>query len=264
MFFKKSLFIFAVITLLVFLLLTYQSIKGKWHLSGIPSYPVRVISHGTSTVINKVMDFFHAYILITGIEEENRKLRERIGIYEQEKNRYIEAEYENIRLRGLLDLKSTGAVRVSAAEVFARDPVNWFQILWINKGSNDDIKRDMIAVTPAGIVGKIHNVYVNRSGIILITDVNSSVAVRIQTSRVDGILQGRGGGSCYLKYVQKNSNVRVGDKVITSGLDGLYPEGLLAGHVASVRSGDKYLFQEIEVEPAQNISQVEEVIILRR
>ena len=88
--------------------------------------------------------------------------------------------------------------------------------------------------------------------------------MRIQTSRVDGILQGRGGQSCYLKYVQKNSDVRIGDKIVTSGLDGLYPEGLLAGYVTSVRSGDKYLFHEIEVEPSQNISSVEEVVILRR
>jgi rod shape-determining protein MreC len=210
------------------------------------------------------MDILHTYILITGKEEENRKLRERIGIYEQEKNRYAEAEYENKRLRGLLDLKSTDAVRVSAAEVIARDPTNWFQVLWINKGSNDGIKRDMTAVTPAGIIGRVHNIYGSRSGILLITDVNSSVAVRIQTSRVDGILQGRGGGSLYLKYVQNNSDVRIGDRIITSGLDGLHPEGLLAGYVTSVRSGDEYLFQEIEVEPAQNINTVEEVVILRR
>ncbi len=264
MFFKKRFFIYAVLILLVFFLLTYQSIKGKGHLSGIPSYPLRLITQGSSAVINKVMDVFYAYILIIGKDEENRRLRKRIEIYDRVKNRYIEAEYENDRLRRLLDLKSASAGRVVAAEVFARDPTNWFEVLWINKGSNDGIERDMIAVTPAGPVGRIYSVYGSRSGILLITDVNSSVAVRIQTSRIEGILEGRGGRRCFLKYVQQDADVRAGERIITSGLDGIYPEGLLVGYVASVRSRGEDLFQEIEVEPAQNLSTVEEVVVLKR
>jgi rod shape-determining protein MreC len=264
MVFKKRLFLFTVFILIVFLLLTYQSIKGKKYLSGIPSYPLRLVSRVSSAVMNNVTDFFHAYILVVGKEEENRKLRERIMMYEQAENRYIESERERKRLRKLLELKSSMTQSVVVAEVYARDPTSWFQILWINKGSHDGIDRSMIAVTPAGPVGRIHAVYDRMASILLVTDINSSVAVRMQGSGVDGILVGRGGRRCFVKYVQRDVDVGVGERVITSGLDGLYPKGLFIGSVTKVRKDGDELFQEIEVEPAQNLSQIEEVIILRR
>lgn len=264
MFSKKSRFILTGLILLVLILLTYQSIKGKWHFSYLPSYPIRIVSHGVYKVINHAEEIFHTYILVIGKEEENRRLRKRIQFYEEKMNQYIETELENIRLRGLLELDDREAVRVTAAEVLARDPSNWFQILWINKGLREGIEKDMIAVTPSGIVGRVHNVYAHRSSILLITDVNSAVAVRIQKSRVNGILMGRAGGSCILKYIQKESPISVGDRIVTSGLDGLFPEGLLVGSVKSVLRSDSDLFQEIEIIPSQDIGTVEEVAILKR
>jgi rod shape-determining protein MreC len=264
MVFKKRLFLFTVFLLILFLLLTYQSIKGKNYLSGIPSYPLRLISRASSAVINNVADLFHSYIIVVGKEEENRRLRERLIMYEQAESRYIESERERKRLRKLLELKSSVTESVAVAEVYARDPTNWFQILWINKGSHDGIDRTMTAVTPAGPVGRIHAVYERTASILLITDINSSVAVRMQNSGVDGILEGRGGRRCYVKYVQRDVDVAVGERVITSGLDGLYPKGLFIGYVTNVRKDGDELFQEIEVDPAQNLSRIEEVVILRR
>lgn len=264
MFFKKRLFLLTVFILLVFLLLTYQSNTGRDILSDVPSYPLRFISHGGSLVINSVSDFIHTYLLIIGKEEENQSLREKIVQYDQEKNRFIETQQENERLRRLLDLKVAPAERFIVSEVIARDPTNWFQIFLINKGSRDGITKDMVAVTPIGPIGKIHTVYETRSSILLITDVNSSVAVRLQNSRADGILEGLGSKRCFLKYVQQDIDVKAGERVITSGLDDLYPDGLLIGYVTSVRKEGTDLFQEIEVAPAQNLSTVEEVAILSR
>ncbi|HBH62858.1 MAG TPA: rod shape-determining protein MreC, partial [Nitrospiraceae bacterium] len=171
---------------------------------------------------------------------------------------------ENERLRSLLQLKSERADYVAAARVFARDPTNWFQIIWINKGLDNGIARNMVAVTPIGPVGKIHRVLKERSGIILITDVNSSVAVRLQNSRVEGILEGRGDNRCYLKYVAKDIEVAAGENVITSGLDGIYPEGLKIGYVSDVDKEGSELFQLIVVAPSQDLNKVEDVVILRK
>ncbi len=167
-------------------------------------------------------------------------------------------------MRRLFKLKSERTDYITAAEVFARDPTNWFQVLWINKGRDDGLSKNMITVTPIGVVGRIHRVLNNKANIILITDVNSSVAVRIQSSRIEGILEGRGDDKCYLKYIPWEADVKVGERVITSGLDEIFPKGLLIGYVTDVKRKKGELFQQLEVSPAQNLNAVEDVAILKR
>ena len=153
---------------------------------------------------------------------------------------------------------------ITSGEVFARDPANWFYILWINKGTDDGIAKDMVAVTPIGPVGKVHRVFNTAASIILLTDVNSSIAVRLQSTRVGGILEGKGDGTCSLKYVSKRVEVKTGEKVVTSGLDGIFPEGLLVGYVSEVRKVGGEMFQLIRVLPIQDLNTIEEVVILKK
>ncbi|HEW81283.1 MAG TPA: rod shape-determining protein MreC, partial [Nitrospirae bacterium] len=219
---------------------------------------------GGSAVINGITDFFNTYILIVGKEEENRKLLHQIKKLEQDKNKYTETELENERLRNILKLTSERPDEITVAEVFARDPSNWFNVLWINKGSGDGVAKDMVAVTPLGPVGKIHRIFDDGASIILLTDVNSSVAVRLQSTRVVGILEGRGDGTCSLKYVSKRVEVKVGEQVVTSGLDGIFPDGLFVGYVSEVKKEEGEMFQLIQVLPAQDLNAIEEVVILKR
>ncbi len=261
---KKKFSIFISFILLVFALLTYQSIKGGGRFIDLPLYPLKLLERAGSAVAGGVKDIFNTYILIIGKEEENRLLRERLNRFEQEKNRYIETELENRRLRKILQLKSERPDYVTTADVFARDPTNWFQMLWIDKGSDDGIAKDMVAIASAGPAGKVQRVFGDTANVILITDVNSSVAVRLQSSRVAGILEGGGDNRCFLKYVSKDVDVKVGERVVTSGLEGIYPEGLLIGYVTQVNREGGEMFQLIEVAPAQDLNKVEEVAIFRR
>lgn len=261
---KKKLFFFAVFILLVLGLLTFQSIKGKSRFIDFALYPLTLIEKGTSAVVHKIKTVFNAYIFIVGKEEENKRLIDKINELKRDINRYSEIEKENARLSKILELKSERSDYVTAAKIFARDPTNWFQIAWIDKGRDDGISKDMVAVTPVGPVGRVHRVLKGKAGILLITDVNSSVAVRLQQSRIEGILEGRGDDRCNLKYVSRDAEVHIGEGLITSGLDGLYPEGLLIGHVTNVRKEREEVFQTIEVKPVQNPGMVEEVLILRR
>lgn len=255
---KKKIVFFAVFVLIVFGLLTYQSTQGERRIIDFSIYPLKILEQGGSSLVK----LFRDYIPFFGKDKPDPTLR--LAECEGERNRYKEAAYENERLRSILQLKSERADYIAAAGVFARDPTNWFQIMWINKGLDDGITRDMVAVTPLGPVGKVHRVFREKADIVLITDVNSSVAVRLQTSRVEGILEGRGDNRCYLKYIAKDVEVAAGENVITSGLDGIYPEGLLIGHVTDVNKEGGEIFQLIEVEPSQNLSRVEDVVILRK
>jgi rod shape-determining protein MreC len=261
---RKKLFLFAIFILLIFGLLTFQSIKGKSRFIDTALYPLTFIERGGTAVIHSIRNTFDAYIMIAGKEEENRRLLEEIRKLEQEKNDLVEARLENERLKKILKLKAETRNYVTTADVFGRDPTNWFQTIWINKGATSGIAKDMVAVTPLGPVGKVRRVLQNGANIMLITDVNSSVAVRLQPSRVEGILQGIGEEKCSLQYISKEIDVNVGEKVITSGLDGIYPKGLMIGRVTSVRKEDVEMFQVIEVEPVQDLNSVEDVVILKK
>jgi rod shape-determining protein MreC len=261
---KKRLVLFAVFILLIFGLLTFQSIKGKSRFIDTALYPLTFIERAGTTVIHGIRNAFDTYIMIAGKEEENRRLLGEIQKLEQEKNDLVEARLENERLKKVLKLKTHSRNYVTTAGVFGRDPTNWFQTIWIDKGTESGIEKDMVAVTPLGPVGKVRRVLQNGANIALITDVNSSVAVRLQPSRIEGILQGSGEEKCSLQYISKETEVNIGEKVITSGLDGIYPKGLIIGHVTSVRKEDVEIFQVIEVEPAQDLNSVEDVVILKK
>jgi rod shape-determining protein MreC len=255
---KKKIIFFVVSVLLVFGLLTYQSTRGERGIADFPVYPLKVLERGVSSIV----DFFRSYIPFWGKGEQAVSLR--LAECEGERTRYKEAAYENERLRAILQLKSERAEYIGVAGVFARDPTNWFQIMWIDKGLENGVAKNMVAVTPLGPVGKVHRVLKERAAIIQITDVNSSVAVRLQTSRVEGILEGRGDNRCYLKYIAKDVDVAAGENVITSGLDGIYPEGLLIGYVSEVDREGGEIFQLIVVAPSQDLNKVEDVVILRK
>ncbi|RJQ53977.1 MAG: rod shape-determining protein MreC [Nitrospiraceae bacterium] len=253
--FKRKFILLALFVLLVFALLTYQSIKKELHLLDFVIYPLKVLEQGGNalTGVFRYLPFF-------GKDDT----LERLGRCEKEKTDNTEAAYENERLRSLLELKSVRPDFIAAAGVVAREPTNWFQIVWLDKGLGSGISKDMVAVTPLGLVGRVHRVFNKRANVILITDVNSAVAVRLQSSRIEGILEGNGDNKCYLKYVSKDFDVAEGENVITSGLDGIYPEGVLAGYISSVDRESGEVFQLIEVTPAQPLNSVEEVAVLKR
>jgi rod shape-determining protein MreC len=262
---KKKFSIFIVFILFIFALLTYQGIKKEDQLS-FNSFlsPIKLLEQGMASSIQGIKKLFRTYVLVVGKEEANRELTKQVEQYEQEKHRYLEATAENERLRDLLELKSDRANYVTAAEVFARDPTNWFQSMWINKGEREGITKDMVAVTPLGAVGRIHRVLRKKSQIILVTDINSSIAVRIQPTRVEGILEGSGDRECYLKYIPRDLEIAVGSKLITSGLDGIYPEGIPVGYITDIREKPGEFFHIIEAATLQNLNAVEEVAILKR
>ncbi|MBI5050029.1 MAG: rod shape-determining protein MreC [Nitrospirae bacterium] len=263
---KKRSFVYVVFVLLIVALLAYQSIKGSRDTSTFDFliYPLKVLERGSISVIHGVKNFFNSYILTVGKEDENRRLMAKIKEYEKDRSRFADVMSENKRLRDLLELKSQRVDYVTSAGVIARDPTNWFQIFWINKGVEDGIRKDMVAVTPSGLVGKIHKVLPDTANIILITDINSSVAVRFQSHGLEGILEGKGTNKCYLKYVPQEEDVKIGERLITSGLDGIYPEGLRGGFVSKVIKKGYGLFQYIEVTPMQNLNAIQEVAILKR
>jgi rod shape-determining protein MreC len=149
-----------------------------------------------------------------------------------------------------------------AAEVVAYSPSAWFRTIVINKGQRDGVRKGLPVMTWEGVVGKVMRISSTSSVILLVIDRNSSVDCLVQRTRTRGILEGEGGGRCFLRYVPRTEDIQVGDHIVTSGLEGIFPKGLSMGEVVRVEKKAYGLFQEIEVMPSADLSRLEEVMVL--
>ncbi len=183
----------------------------------------------------------------------------------QGKERFLfEMEEENKRLRRLLDLKEQSSYEGLASSVIAREPSNWFQALLLDRGERSGVKKDSIVVTPEGLVGRVIKVNKNSSQVLLITDPGSEIGALVQRTRIQGVIQGRK-RDLILKYLPLEADVREGDLVLTSGLEGgLFPKGLAIGRIKKIESPHPQdLFLKIVVIPEVNLSSLEEVLLLK-
>jgi len=197
-------------------------------------------------------------------EEENTALKKRVGELMLERETYREAMLENKRLKELLGLRESHKNYVASARVIARGLDNWTHTFLIDKGSGDGIAKDMAAITPRGLAGKVTSSSGRYAYLLAVNDINFSASVRLQGSRTEGVLSGTGDRRCVLKYVPFEDGVKTGEIVITSGLDMLFPEGVPVGYVSKVdKQKGEGNFQYIEVQPFQDIAKMEEVVIVR-
>jgi rod shape-determining protein MreC len=215
-----------------------------------------------SAVINGIGSTWRGYFHLVGQQRENEVLKRELQELKLQLNKYRESDLANKRLRALLNFKTSIATPLLPAEVVAFDPSGWFQTILIDKGSNDGLVRDMAVVSAAGLVGRVIGVSRHYAKVILILDSNSAVDALIQRSRARGVLVGVGRDRCLLKYVQRNEDVQVGDQVVSSGMGGVFPKGLLLGVVQEVVRGNSGLFQRVEVNPIVDFSRLEEVMVV--
>jgi rod shape-determining protein MreC len=189
------------------------------------------------------------------LRAQNVELRARVAGLE-------EARLENRRLRELLRLPQARDTESMAARVIGRPTNSWEGVITIDRGSADGVAIGMPVIGPQGLLGQTIQVAGNSAKVRLISDQRSGVAALIQRSRVEGVLKGGIDGSVSLDFVSRETTVKAGDVVITSGEGGVFPKGVVIGEVAKVdRQGDS-LFQVIAVTPASDLRRLEEVIIL--
>jgi rod shape-determining protein MreC len=206
---------------------------------------------------------FRTYFFLVGAAKENADLKKRLAEVSQKEAQYQEALKSQVRLESLLGLKREVGVPVTGARVIAYDPSFWSRAVLLDQGKKKGVDLGMPILAPAGVVGRIIKSYPNYSKAMLILDRNSAADAMIQRSRVRGILQGNGGNRCSLEYVPKRADVKEGDVVLSSSLGGVYPKGLVFGHVTQVNQKGAGIFQEIEVTPEVDFSTLEEVLVVK-
>jgi rod shape-determining protein MreC len=202
------------------------------------------------------------------MKEENENLKKQVAELLQYKQNIIEYQRENADLRTLLGFKERSfQYDLEAAEVIARDPSNWFNVILIDKGEKHGIKKDMAVITDEGLVGYTISTASNTSKVVLITDERSSVSAMLQRTRDNGMVKGTidPAPSGYLKmeFLPQDANLVKGDIVISSGLGGIIPKGIIIGEVAEANKESYELMQYAIIKPAVDFMKLERVFVIK-
>ena len=215
----------------------------------------------SSAVTGAVRRFCHNYIWMVGARSENERLKEALHRLSLANGSYQQIKQENLRLRRLITLSETLPNEAMGARVIARTPSFLANVIYIDRGSQEGVHVDAAVLSGDGIVGRTVLVSRHQSQVQLITNPDASIGVLLENSRTPGVLRGSGDYLLDLNYISNTEPVAVGDTVLSSGLDGIYPKGLAIGKVVDSRKG-RGVFRTIKVQPGVDLTRLEEVLIL--
>jgi len=211
-----------------------------------------------------IKGLFGAYVDLVNTNKENQLLKKKLGTLQLENQKIPELESENRRLKTILSLMEQRPKTMIAARVVGEDIRNWFRCIIIDKGTNDGLMEKMPVITQKGLVGQTVETDRWQTKVMVLNDTNSSIDVYVEGKNTRGILEGTGQTVLRLKYVKKNDEIELGDKVITSGKDGIYPRGLPTGIITTIDRNKPGIFADIEVMPFADFKRLEEVLVLRK
>jgi rod shape-determining protein MreC len=220
------------------------------------------VQQGIDGIGHGLSGFWDEYINLVGLVAENESLRGRLSALESENSKLLEAGAENLRLRQLLRLSEVLPISGIAAHVIGYDPSTWIKAVTLDKGLVDGVVEGASVIDGRGVVGRIISVTRRSSRVILLSDHASAVDAVAQRTRARGVVMGTGQRTAKMEYVSEREDVRIGDRIITSGLDGIFPKGLFVGVVTDVSPPSRKLFRLIDIEPATDFSKIEDVLIL--
>jgi rod shape-determining protein MreC len=262
---RYSLPIFIVLLLLFALVLMSMRAKQRKGVELFDALLMEIsfpLQKAATLVIQTVQGTFQHYVFLVNLERENRMLKEKIAQLQEENHRTNEIRLANERLRQLLQFREKNSPSMVGAEVIGRDPSFWFKSVMIDKGERDGVKKGMAVISPAGVVGQVLKIAPDYATVLLITDYNSAVDCIVERSRAKAIVEGKGENQCHLKYLLRSEEVAVGDIVVTSGLGGNFPKGLMVGEVKKVDKKGHGVFQYAELMPSVDMTRLEEVFVV--
>jgi rod shape-determining protein MreC len=204
----------------------------------------------------------HDYFDLVGVQQENTRLRAELAREETQRARLAELEAENLHLGDMLELKQALALKSVAANVIGADASGLARTVVVEGGSDQGFDAGMAVLSTEGVVGKLIAVGPTSSRVLLINDHNAALDAFDQRSRVRGIVAGMVDDGLVIKYIDRSEDVKSGDTIVTSGLDGIFPRGLLVGEVTTVVREGPGLFLTVNVAPAADFRRLEQVLVV--
>src|ERR1700735_359912 len=261
--FRRPIFLLAIVVMAQGMLLAYQ-IKGDHDVRLLRYWAVALITPiervGTSST-SKVGGVWSGYVGLHGARSENNQMRAELDQL-RIRNRELESQAaEAKRLEAILNFRDAHPeAQLLAAEVIGSSSDPTSHTLFINRGERDRLRVNLGVITSEGIVGKIVEVLPNTSQVLLINDKDSGVGALFAASRTHGVVKGSGDPEPHMDYVVNDEKVTVGDAIVTSGEDHIFPKDLPIGVVREAKPGSP--FQVIRVQPAARLDRLEDVIVL--
>ncbi|HHW71358.1 MAG TPA: rod shape-determining protein MreC [Clostridiales bacterium] len=269
---KRPLFIIIIISIM---LITLMVVTNKYEyafskIEGAVGYITSPVQKVFYTISSSVSNFFYDIKDNRDIKAENEELREYVAILENELIEKNELEKENKRLKKLLDFAvDNDKMTVTGAKVIGKNPGNWFNVILIDKGTKHGVDINMAVVTERGLVGRIFQVGPNWAKVRTIVDGQSSVSGIIERTRDNGLVKGNNDmgleeGMCRMIYLPLDSDLKPGDKVLTSGLGEIFPKGIYIGEVKEVVEEKRDFFKTAIIEPGVDFQRLEEVLVIKK
>lgn len=260
----RAFFVLVVVLVAQLLLLSVQITRGR-NVRLIQVWTVAVITPFARSVhwtIEGTRNTWNRWAGLWSAERENARLREEVASDQLRLQQLSDQAAQAASLRALLDLKKSLPLETVASEVIASSPGDRPSAVFIDKGASDGLEADSAVITPAGVVGKIVAVFPHTSQVMLLTDPSSGVGSMMEKTRAQGVLKGGGRTFPELDYILNEQPVAPGDRVVTSGLDQIYPRGLPVGVVVQTSRGDSY--RNILVKPSAPLDRLETVLVVRK
>ena len=221
------------------------------------------VEFGTASMLNGVGNIWGNYIGLRGVRAENDGLRRRVAELEVALQQEHALAARSQQLQKLMDLKSQATVPTVAAEIIAGNPDPVMRTVTIDRGSADGVQADMAVLAPGGVVGRVIGPVARHAARVqLIIDRNAAAGALIERTRAGGMVVGaEANPPLRLEFVSNLADVQVGDNVVASGVDGIFPKGYLIGRVeqADRSSG---LYWRVNVRPSVDFSSLEEVLVV--
>jgi rod shape-determining protein MreC len=219
------------------------------------------IQRSVSTGLSGVRHVWSGYIGLRQVKRENDELKRRLATAEVTLQQQSAMANRALGLARLLELREQLTLQTVAAEIIGGPATPDFRTLTIDKGTRDGLRPDMAVIAPAGIAGRVVIPSVRSAKVQLLVDLNAAAGAIVERTRAQGVVVGAGGDRLRMEYVSDVADIVVGDVVVSSGIDGIYPKGFVIGRIESIeRSGGAY--RRIVVRPAVDFSSLEEVLVV--
>lgn len=213
---------------------------------------------------NKLSGFFNMLVSVKNLDAENNSLKQKNLNLETEIVKLKEVERENQILRDGLKISNEKQINLELAKLAGKDvqgPQEW---ILLNKGGNDGIVKDMPVISREfALVGRVMEIMPDFSKVILITNKESTVAALIEGERSQGLVKKEEKGRLFMDFIPRNEKLELEKMVFTSGMDNIFPKGILIGKIEDIDLSQNQLFQKVIISPAVEFSKLEEVFIIK-
>ena len=219
------------------------------------------VQRGASSLIGSTQDSWQNYLALQQVRSENERLKLEVARLQVGLQQERAVAEQSRTLQQLLEFRSSVSFATTGAAVIAGGASPDFRTVTIDKGTGEGLRPDMAVIAPAGVVGRVIMPAPRASKVQLLIDRNAAAGALVERSRAQGVVQGTGADVLHMNYVSGVADVKVGDQVVTSGIDGIYPKGFVIGQIESIERGAGE-FSAIVIRPAVDFASLEAVLIV--